>query len=266
MRLKGKIALVAGAGRNIGKAIALTYAREGAHLILVSRSAEDELYQVAKQCESFGVTAISMLADVGNPEEVTRVVQRGLAHFGTVNVLASVAALRPHKPFWEISIEEWHRVFSVNLHSTFYFAKALAPVFMEKRQGGSIVALGGLASMTGQPLRAHVVASKTGLYGLVKSLAIELGPYGVRANLIAVGHIDTSRSNPEWYPEGGGVPYMGEQGSGSDGSALGRSEGDTPLRRLGSPQEVANVATFLASDESSYVTGDRIICAGGRYM
>jgi NAD(P)-dependent dehydrogenase (short-subunit alcohol dehydrogenase family) len=120
--------------------------------------------------------------------------------------------------------------------------------------------------MTGQPLRAHVVASKTGLYGLVKSLAIELGPYGVRANLIAVGHIDTNRRNPEWYPEGGGVPYMGEHGAGSDGSTLGRSEGDTPLRRLGSPQEVADVATFLASDESSYVTGDRIICAGGRYM
>jgi 3-oxoacyl-[acyl-carrier protein] reductase len=266
VRLKGKVALVAGAARNIGKAIALTYAREGADLILVARNTGDELKQVAKDCESFGVKTFSTLADVGNPDDVNRVVSQGLSHFGKVNVLASVAALRPHKPFWEISIEEWHQVFAVNLHSTFYLAKALAPMFMEKKQGGSIVALGGLASMTGQPLRAHVVASKTGLYGLIKSLALELGPFGVRANLIAVGHIDTERRNPEWYPEGGGVPFMGDKGAGSDGSTLGRPDGGTPLGRLGSPQEVAEVAAFLASDDSSYVTGDRIICAGGRYM
>jgi 3-oxoacyl-[acyl-carrier protein] reductase len=264
MRLKGKIAIVAGAGRNIGKAIAVTYARQGAHLILVSRN-KDELEQVARECEELGAKAIPILADVANPDEVISTVQKGLDFFGTVDVLTSVAALRPHKPFWEISVQEWQRVFAVNLHSTFYFAKALAPVFIQNRRG-SIVALGGLASMTGQPLRAHVVASKTGLYGLIKSLALELGPYGVRANLIAVGHIDTDRRNPEWYPEGSGVPYIGESGTGSDGSALGRPEGGTPLGRLGSTQEVANVATFLASDDSSYVTGDRIICAGGRYM
>jgi 3-oxoacyl-[acyl-carrier protein] reductase len=264
MRLKGKIAIVAGAGRNIGKAIAVTYAREGAHLILVSRN-KDDLEQVAKECEGLGAKAIPISADVANPDEVASAVQTGLDVFGTVDVLTNVAALRPHKPFWEISVQEWQQVFSVNLHSTFYFAKALAPVFI-RNQRGSIVALGGLASMTGQPLRAHVVASKTGLYGLIKSLALELGPYGVRANLIAVGHIDTERRNPEWYPEGGGVPYTGESGAGSDGSALGRPEGGTPLGRLGTPQEVANVATFLASDDSSFVTGDRIICAGGRYM
>ncbi|MEI9805493.1 MAG: SDR family NAD(P)-dependent oxidoreductase [Pseudolabrys sp.] len=132
MRLKGKVALVAGAARNIGKAIALTYAREGADLILVARNTGDELKQVAKDCETFGVKTISMLADVGNPDDVNRVVSQGLDHFGKVNVLACVAALRPHKPFWEISIEEWHQVFAVNLHSTFYLAKALAPMFMEK--------------------------------------------------------------------------------------------------------------------------------------
>jgi 3-oxoacyl-[acyl-carrier protein] reductase len=266
MRLKGKTALIAGAARNIGKAIALTYAREGADVILVAREARDALDATAKECEGLGVKVLPLLADVGDHAQVEDVVKQGLKRFDKVEVLVSVAALRPHKPFWEISYEEWNRVLSVNLHSTFYFAKALAPSMMEKRNGGSIIALGGLASMTGQPIRAHVVASKTGLYGLIKALALELGPFGVRANLIAVGHIDTARKNPEWYPEGGGVPYMGEGGAGSDGSALGTSDGTTPLRRLGSPQEVANVALFLASDESSYVTGDRIICAGGRYM
>lgn len=265
MRLKGKIALVAGAARNIGKAIALTYAREGANLVLIALKNGDELQKVAGDCERFGAKTLPLLADVGMPDAVDGAVKEALAHFGKVDVAVSVAALRPHKPFWEISNEEWHRVHSVNLHSTFYLAKALAPGMME-RKCGNIIALGGLASLTGQPLRAHVVASKTGLFGLIKSLALELGPYGVRANLIAVGHIDTERRNPEWYPEGGGVPYQGAHGAGADGSALGRADGGTPLGRLGTPQEVADVALFLASDESSYVTGDRIICAGGRYM
>jgi 3-oxoacyl-[acyl-carrier protein] reductase len=259
--------LVAGAARNIGKAISLTYAREGADLILIARQTGDELHQVARACESFGVKTLPLLGNVGNPDDVDQVVKQGLDRFGKIDVLASVAGLRPHKPFWEISNEEWQEVFSVNLHSTFYFARALAPGMMARRTGGSIVALGGIASMTGQPLRAHVVASKTGLYGLIKSLALELGPFGVRANLIAVGNIDSERRNPEWYPDVKGVPYAGEGNAGANRNAVGRADdGKTPLGRLGTLQEVANVALFLASDESSYVTGDRIICAGGRYM
>jgi short-subunit dehydrogenase len=148
----------------------------------------------------------------------------------------SVAAIRPHKPFWDISIEEWHRVFEVNLHSTFYLAKALAPSMMKNGKGGSIVALGGMASLTGQPIRSHVVASKTGLYGLIKSLALELGPYNVRANLIAVGFIDTKRINPEWYAtEENNIPYNAADLE------------TTPLRRPGTPQEVANVASNCAA-------------------
>ena len=111
-----------------------------------------------------------------------------------------------------------------------------------------------MASVTSQPQRAHVIASKTGLYGLIKALALELGPYGIRANLIALSMIDNVRANPEWYPERGGGGYSDEDLA------------SVPLRRSGKPEEVANVAVFLASDQSSYVTGDRIICAGGKYM
>lgn len=125
---------------------------------------------------------------------------------------------------------------------------------MKRGQGGSIVALGGLSAMTSQSQRAHVVASKTGLYGLIKALALELGPYNIRANLIALSTIDNVRANPEWYPERGASGY-------SDAELA-----DVPLRRTGKPQEVANVAVFLASDQSSYVTGDSILCAGGKYM
>ena len=105
-----------------------------------------------------------------------------------------------------------------------------------------------------EPHRAHVVASKSGLYGLIKALALELGPYNIRANLIALSTIENVRANPEWYPE-------------RSGGAYGDSElAKVPLRRVGKPQEVANVAVFLASDQSSYVTGDRIVCAGGQFM
>ncbi len=253
MQLKGKTALIAGAGRNNGRAIATTFAREGAELVLISRKRKDELDEVVKECEQLGARVLPVLADVSKPEDVDRAVKQGLERFGKVDVSVSVAGIRRHKDFWTISYEEWLEVFSVNLHSTFLLAKALAPSMM-KRKSGNFIALGGLASMTSQPQRAHVVASKTGLYGLIKSLALELGPYNIRANLIALSLIQNKRLNPEWYPERTG-DLRDEPGI-----------AETALKRQGSREEVANVALFLASDMSSYVTGDRIICAGGKYM
>jgi len=253
MLLKGKTALIAGAGRNNGRAIAIAYAREGAELILISRKRKEELDEVVKECESLGAKVLPVLADCSKPEEVDHFVQQGLDRFGKIDISVSVAGIRRHKDFWTISYEEWLEVFAVNLHSTFLLAKAIAPSMM-KQKSGSFIALGGLASMTAQPQRAHVVASKTGLYGLIKSLAFELGPYNVRANLIALSLIVNKRLNPEWYPEGNGDPRT-------------RAEIEsTPLRREGTREEVANVALFLGSDMSSYVTGDRVICAGGKYM
>lgn len=253
-QLEGKTALIAGAGRNNGKAIALAFAREGADLILVAREKSAELEQVAADCRALGVKTLPLLADVSDYEQVNSIVQRGLDHFGHVDVLVSVAGRRPHQDFWEISYEEWHRVFAVNLHSTFYLAKALAPSMMKRGKGGSIIALGGLASLTTMPQRAHVVASKTGLYGLIKSLALELGPYNIRANLIALSLIDNERANPEWYPEKGA------------GKHTAREMVSVALARTGKPEEVGSVAVFLASEQSSYVTGDRILCTGGKGM
>jgi 3-oxoacyl-[acyl-carrier protein] reductase len=251
--LKGKVALVAGAGRNNGKAISLAFAREGADLVLVARERKAELDQVAHECEKLGSKVLALLADVSDHEQVNGLVRQGSEKFGRIDVLMCCAGRRAHQDFWQISYEEWHRTFAVNLHSAFYLAKAVAPGMME-RKSGSIVALGGMASVTSQPQRAHVIASKTGLFGLIKALALELGPYNVRANLIALSLIENVRANPEWYPERGGGSYPESDVSG------------IPLRRLGKPQEVANVAVFLASDQSSYVTGDRIICCGGKYM
>jgi NAD(P)-dependent dehydrogenase (short-subunit alcohol dehydrogenase family) len=252
--LQGKTALIGGAGRNNGKAIALAFAREGADLVLVARERKAELEAVAHECEKLGAKVMTTLADVSEHDDVDRLVKQGLDHFGKIDVLMCTAGRRAHQDFWQISVEEWHKTFAVNLHSVFHLAKAVTPSMIERKQGGSIVALGGQASVTAQPQRAHVIASKHGLFGFIKALALELGPFNIRANLIALMTIENIRANPEWYPErGGGGPTPEELEA-------------IPLRRAGKPQEVANVAVFLASDQSSYVTGDRILCGGGKYI
>jgi 3-oxoacyl-[acyl-carrier protein] reductase len=252
-QLAGKTALVAGAGRNNGKAIALTFAREGADLILVARERKEALDEVVGECEKLGAKVLPIMADVSDHEQVNRLVQQGLERFGQIDVLMHCTGRRAHQDFWQISYEEWDKTFAVNLNSLFYLAKAVVPSMM-KRRTGSIIALGGQASVTSQSQRAHVIASKHGLFGLIKALALELGPYNVRANLIALMTIENVRANPEWYPDEKGGQYSAEVLEA------------IPMKRAGKPQEVANVAVFLASEQSSYVTGDRVLCGGGRYM
>lgn len=253
MLLKGKTALIAGAGRNHGKAIALKFAKEGADLILVARQLGDELKQVAADCESMGVRVLPLLGDMSKHEEVNNVVQLGLERFNNVDILVSSMGMRPHMDFWEYSYETWLQVVSVNLHSTFFLAKALAPS-MIKHKGGSIMALGAGSALTatrrGGALEA---ACKHGLYGLIKGMARDFGPHGIRANLIILAKMENKRLYPEWYQEPGHEPNIG-------------AEQNIPLGRLGRPEDVANVALFLASDNSSYITGDRILCTGGRHM
>lgn len=253
MRLKGKTALIAGSGRNNGRAIAVKFAQEGADLILVAKQLGDRLQEVARECEASGVQVMHLLADVTEPEEVNRLVHSGLQRFGKIDVLVSAVGMRPHKKVWEYTYDEWRQIFAINLHATFYLARAIAPSMIE-RKSGSIIALGGLAALTAQESAAAIVASKHGLYGLIKSLALDLGPHGVRANMLALSHIRNERRNPEWYAHAGGDPHTAEEAS------------RTPLGREGRPDEVASVALFLASDASSYITGDRVVCGGGRYM
>lgn len=267
MRLKGKTALISGAGRNNGRTIALTFAREGADLVLVARQREEELKAVAKECEASGVKVLPLIADMGKHEEVNRVVKQGLDHFGKVDVSVSVAGVRSNKLPWDYTYEEWHHIFEVNLHSTFYLAKALAPSMIARR-AGSFIALGGNSAVTASfPYVAALAASKHGLHGLVKGLAQAFGPYNIRANLLSLANIQNDRLNPEWYThknEKGELVRTGQVGdpTSTDADRFKLS----PLGRQGTQQEVANVAVFLASDESSYVTGDRIIVSGGGYM
>jgi 3-oxoacyl-[acyl-carrier protein] reductase len=169
-------------------------------------------------------------------------------------VLVCNAAIRPHRAVDETSLEDWHRVIGVNLDSAFYLARAVVPG-MKARRRGSIIALGGQSSLTGRPNTAAVTAAKTGLLGLVRALAAELGPFGIRANMVVPGFIDTERRYAEWYPEfrenPPGAPDQLKQ---------------IPLGRLGRPEDIADACVFLASDASSYVTGDSIRVMGGRVI
>jgi len=254
MRLAGKRAFITGASRNIGRAIALAFAAEGADLVLNTRANREELEGVAAECRKAGVRAVSVLGDIADAGAVDAMVKQGLAELGAIDVLVCNAAIRPHTSVTETSIEDWHRVMGVNLHSAFYLARAIVPGMKERHQG-SIIALGGQSSLTGRANTASVTAAKTGLLGLVRALAAELGPFGIRANMVIPGTMDTERRYAEWYPEfrqaPPGAPEQLKQ---------------IPLGRLGRPEEIADACVFLASDASSYITGDEIRVMGGRII
>jgi NAD(P)-dependent dehydrogenase (short-subunit alcohol dehydrogenase family) len=252
--LRGKTALVTGASRNIGRAIALACAAEGADLVLNTRANRDELEAVAAECRKAGVRVVTALGDVAEPAAVEAVVQRGLAELGAIDVLVSNAAVRPHRSLEETTVEEWHQVMAVNLHATFYLARAVVPG-MKQRRRGSIIALGGQSSVTSRPNTAAVTTTKHGLLGLIRALAAELGPFGIRANMVLPGYIDTERRYAEWYPEFRQAP----PGSAEQLERI-------PLRRLGVPDDIANACVFLASEASAYVTGDALRVMGGRVI
>jgi NAD(P)-dependent dehydrogenase (short-subunit alcohol dehydrogenase family) len=253
MKLKGRVALIAGASRNVGRATALAFAREGADLILNARTSGDDLEEVAEECRALGVKALPVLADVADYNQVNDMVAQALAEFEVIDILFNSVAIRPKGTIQELSYEEFHRVIALDVHAAFYLCKAIVPG-MEERRRGSIIMIGGLASYlaANRSSTAHI-AGKHGLAGFVKSLAREVGPYNVRANLINVSLLDTERRHPEWYPHADGIPQT-----------LPEHLLESPLRRAGKPEEVAEVAVFLASDSSSYVTGGAILCSGGR--
>jgi NAD(P)-dependent dehydrogenase (short-subunit alcohol dehydrogenase family) len=254
MRLPGKTALITGASRNIGRQVALTFAREGADLVLNTRQSRPELEEVEAQCRELGVNTHLAMGDVSDPDTAARVVEDGISALGKVDILVSNVAIRPHKPILEISNEEWRQVMEINLFPAFYLIKAVLPGMMERRRG-SIIAMGGQSAITGRPDTALVTTAKTGLLGLIRAVAAEMAPYNIRANMVNPGSTDTTRAHPEWYPEFQDVA----RGSDAHVSSI-------PMRRQGTVHDIAEACLFFASDESGYITGDRLNVMGGRYI
>jgi len=243
-KLDGKVALVTGSGRNIGRATVLKLAAEGASVVVNSRTNQTEADAVAREAQALGVKALSVLADVSKQEQVDRMVARALAEFGRIDILINNAAIRPHKPFTEVTVEDWEAVRGVVLDGAFYCTRAVI-ASMVAHTYGRILFFTGEGAFTGGSGRAHVSAAKMGLVGMARALASEFAPHNIRVNVVSPGSIDTSRANPEWYQ--GRVP-----------NARG-----IPLGRQGSVDEIAATCLFLVSDDGGFITGQTIHVNGG---
>lgn len=245
MKLEGKVALVTGSGRNIGRATVLKLASEGANVVVNARSNRQEAESVAAEARALGVKALPILADVANKEQVDSMMSMALAEFGKIDILINNAAIRPHKPFMDVTLADWERVRGVVLDGAFYCTHAVVPSMVENRFG-RILFFTGDGAFVGGAQRAHVSAAKMGLVGLARSLASEFAPYNIRVNVVSPGSIDTQRQNPEWYPRG----------------AL-RDTSSIPLRRQGTADEIAATCLFLVSDDGGFITGQTIHVNGG---
>jgi len=246
--LDGKVALVTGAGRNIGRAIALTLARDGATVIVNGRSDTGAIEDVVREIRTKGGHAEAHLADVADPAAVARMMEAIVHRLGGVDILVSNAGLRRQTPFLQMSLEEWRDIMSVALDGAFILCRAALPL-MIARGGGAIVALSGISTHVGTPNRAHVSASKAGLEGLVRALAMEFASQGIRANCVAPGAVDTARG-----ASAGAMPV-----------AIGREDG-IPLRRKASVQEIADVVRLLVGTEGGFITGQTIHVNGGAFL
>jgi len=245
-KLDGKVALITGSGRNIGRATALKLAREGAHIVVNARANQSEADAVAREVRDLGVKSLAILADVAKKNEVDALVARALDEFGRIDILINNAAIRPHKPFTEVTVQDWERVRGVVLDGAFYLTQAVIPS-MVKNGYGRILFFTGDGAFNGGSGRAHVSAAKMGLVGMARALASEFAAYNIRANVVSPGSIDTRRDNPEWYQ--GRVP-----------NAAG-----IPLGRQGHVDEIAAACLFLVSDDGGFITGQTIHVNGGAH-
>lgn len=239
MRLDGHVALVTGANRNIGRAIALELARRGCAVVVNASRSREEAEAVAAEARREGVKAAALLADVGRADDVRGLAQRALAEFGKVDVLVNNAAIRPEAPFLDLSEADWHRVLDVDLNAAFYTAKAFLPG-MVAQGWGRIINLTGMNAMQGYVARAHVSTAKHGVWGLTKALAREFGPQGVTVNAISPGPIESERMTD------------------AQAHHIRSMQARVPLGRLGTPREVASLCGWLASDDGAFVSGQMI--------
>lgn len=241
--LDGKVALVTGAARGIGKAIALKFASEGADVAFTDLVINEVAEETVKEIEAFGHKVKAYASNAADFAQTQEVVDQIMADFGHIDILVNNAGITKDGLMLRMSEAQWDAVINVNLKSAFNFIHALTPI-MARQRGGSIINMSSVVGVSGNAGQCNYSASKAGLIGLAKSIAKEMGPRGIRANCIAPGFIisDMTKALSEEVRE----QWMKT----------------IPLRRGGTPEDVANVALFLASDLSSYVSGQVIHVCG----
>jgi 3-oxoacyl-[acyl-carrier protein] reductase len=242
--LQGKTAIVTGAGRNIGRAIALQLAQAGAAVVVNARSNKTEANAVVREIEAAGGKALAVLGDVADPKAVAALADAALKKFGRIDILVNNAALRAEKSFDAMTYEDWRAVMNATLDSAFHCVKACLPAL--KKKGGTIVNIGGMSAHIGSKHRAHVMTAKAGLVGFTRGLAHDLAAAHITANCVVPGAIDTSRS-------------------GSSKPAHHLTHGTITGER-GKPDDIAAMVRFLAGPGGRYVTGQTIHVSGGAYL
>ena len=244
--LEGKVAIVTGAGRNIGRAIALALADGGASILVNARSNRAEADAVAREIEATGGKAVVHIGDVADADQVQAMVDAAVGHFGRLDILVNNAALRREKPFAEMSYAEWREVMNVTLDSAFHCVKACLP-HLKQSGAGTIVNIGGLSAHTGARDRAHVVTAKAGIVGFTRALAHDLAPDGITVNCVVPGLIGTPR--PKNTPEP--AHHLIHQ---------------TITGERGRPEDVAAAVRFLCGPAARYINGQAIHSNGGAYL
>lgn len=243
VQLAGKTAFISGSGRNIGRAIAVHLAGEGCNVVVNGSSNEAACRETAALVEQAGAKALVTMGDVGSPSEVSRIAEMALERFGTVDILVNNAARRPHKPFLEMSDDDWHSVIDAALSSAFYTSRAFLPGMVAKGWG-RIVNFAGMKAIKGYFEGAPISAAKHGVWGLTKALSQEFAPKGITVNAVSPGQI-RSDDQPADDP---------------------RRAAMIPTGFMGRPDDIAEMVGFLVSPRSRFVTGQMIAVNGGETM
>ena len=245
--LEGKVAVVTGAARGIGKAIAIQFAKEGANVAFTDLAIDENGKKTEEELNALGVKAKGYASNAANFEDTHKVIDQIMQDFGRIDILVNNAGITKDGLMMRMSEAQWDAVLTVNLKSAFNFIHAVTPI-MARQKGGSIINMSSVVGVSGNAGQCNYSASKAGMIGLAKSIAKEMGPRGIRANAIAPGFIETAMTaalseevRKEWMKA-------------------------IPLRRGGKPEDIADVATFLASDMSSYISGQVIQVDGGMNM
>lgn len=244
--LAGKVAIVTGAGKGIGRAIALGLAQAGANVVVAARTAAD-IDEVAAKIEDTGSKALAIPADVRNVDQVTSMLNKTLASFGRVDILVNNAGGYFIAPVLDLSPQGWEAVIKENLHSVFVCCKVIGEP-MVKQKAGSIISISSVTGFSPYPGAAHYAAAKAGIISLTRTLAVEWAPFNVRVNSIAPGFVETPSTTAFW-----------QQNPKHRQAVLQK----VPLGRLGKPEDIVGAAIFLASEASAYVTGETIVVSGG---
>lgn len=249
MLCAGKVALVTGAQQGIGRAIALGLARQGADLAINYLDDLEAAEALAKEIRIGGRRCIAIQADVSRAADVEQLVAKTERELGGVDVLINNAGMFPRARFLELTERMWDMVQSVNVKGAFLCAQAVARQLVGRRARGVIVNLSSMSAYRGAPRGVHYVASKAGLIGLTRAMALELAPYDIRVNAIAPGLTDTAQPR-----------------DGHSEAEIGEMARLVPLGRMAKPEHVANVALFLASDAACHMTGQVVHVNGGQYL